>query len=158
MKPAFPVFALLAAGGLSIAFADPPVTPVAPESASAAAPKNPAEDSAAQQTPANTAPATPPTAAVQTAATAAAKPGPTAPDERMQEALLRYQGYKLSMVRGEEKWCRREVPIGSHLASVMRCITVQEAEEMAREGRLTTEQVQRNQPACLQPAAGGCGK
>jgi hypothetical protein len=157
MKPAVVVFALLAAGGLSIAFGDPPATPVAPESASTAAPKSPAEDSAAQQTPANTAPATPSTAAVPTAATAAAKPGPSAPDERMQEALLRYQGYKLSMVRGEEKWCRREAPVGSHLTSVMRCITVQEAEEMAREGRWTTEHVQRNQSGCLAGAAGGCG-
>ena len=158
MKPAVTLFALLAAGGLSIAFADPPDTPVAPEPTSAAAPKSPAEDAAAEQTPANTAPATPSPAAVQTPATVAAQPGPTAPDERMQEALLRYQGYKLSMVRGEAKWCRREVPLGSHLASVMRCITVQEAEEMAREGRWTTEHVQRNQTACLTPAAGGCGK
>ena len=35
---------------------------------------------------------------------------------------------------------------------------VQEAEEMAREGRWTTEHVQRNQTACLTPSAGGCGR
>ena len=158
MKPTVALFALLAAGGLNFAFADPPDTPVAPESTSTATQKSPAEVWAAQRTPADTAPATPSTAAVQPPAAAAAKPGPTAPDERMQEALLRYQGYHLSMVRGEEKWCRREVPLGSHLSSVMRCITVQEAEEMAREGRWTTERVQRNQTGCLTPASGGCGK
>lgn len=142
MKLAAAAFALLTAGPLSPACADPPDTPAAPAPESAAA--TPAAPESA------TTPATP--------AAAAAKPAPASGDERMQEALLRYQGYRLSMVRGEEKWCRREVPLGSHLPTVMRCITAQEAEEMAREGRWTTEHVQRNQTACLTPAAGGCGK
>jgi hypothetical protein len=74
------------------------------------------------------------------------------------EQQLRLQGYKLSMLRGEEKFCRREIPIGSHLATVFHCVTVEEAEGMAKEGRETTERIQRNSVACLTPAQGGCGK
>ena len=75
----------------------------------------------------------------------------------MQEQLLRNQGYRLTMVHGQPKYCRREKPIGSNLASVMRCVTVEEAEMIAKEGRETTERIQRTQTACLTPAAGGCG-
>ena len=76
----------------------------------------------------------------------------------MAEQLLRLQGYRLSMVHGEEKYCRREIPLGSHLPTVMHCVTVAEAEEMAREGRDTTEHIQRNMSGCLNKAMGGCGK
>jgi hypothetical protein len=75
----------------------------------------------------------------------------------MLEQQLRLQGYRLSMVRGEEKYCRREAPLGSRLESVMHCMTLAEAEVMVHEGKETTERIQRNQTACLKPAQGGCG-
>ena len=138
------LFALIAIGGLSLAVADPPVAPAS----SAAAGPAPAA-SAAPPPPAT------PAATAQTPAPAPAKP---VPDERMIAQQLRLQGYRLSMVRGEEKYCRREAPLGSRLESVMRCLTLQEAELMAKEGKETTERVQRNQVACLKPAQGGCGQ
>ena len=158
MRTAVAVLAIVTIGGASVAFADPPDTPVAPESPDTAAQKGPAEDSTGQNRASHTVPATAATTATETPAAAPAKPAPSASDEGMQEQLLRFQGYKLSMVRGQEKWCRRETPLGSHLASVMRCLTVEEAQEMAREGRQTTERIQRTTPGCLGVATGGCGK
>jgi hypothetical protein len=104
--------------------------------------------------------ADPPVTPTQTPAAAPAKPAPSTAstsDERMLEQQLRLQGYRLSMVRGEEKYCRREAPLGSRLESVMHCVTLAEAEVMVREGKETTERIQRNQTGCLQPAMGGCG-
>jgi hypothetical protein len=138
MRPALVTVAMLIIGGQSIALADPPVTPAAPESAAG--------------------PASGPTPAPAPAAPA--KPAPSTSstsDERMLEQQLRLQGYRLSMVRGEAKYCRREAPLGSRLESVMHCVTLDEAEVMVREGKETTERIQRNQTACLKPAQGGCG-
>jgi len=148
MRPAVAMLAILATTGLSLAFADPPATPVAPESRSTTAQNTTAEDSTA------TAAAT----AAETPAVAPAKSTPSASDERLQEQLLRSQGYKLSMVNGAQKYCRREIPLGSHLPTVFHCVTVAEAQAMAREGRETAERLQRNTPGCLNPALGGCGK
>jgi len=142
MKPAVLMLAVLA-GAPSLAFADPPNPPSAPESPTPAASVPPA---LSPQTPVTEAPVvTPP------------KPAASESKERMAEQQLRLQGYKLTMVRGEEKYCRRETPLGSHLATVMHCVTVEEAEMMAREGREVTERQQRNTPGCLQPSMGGCG-
>jgi hypothetical protein len=142
MKPAVLMLAVLA-GAPSLAFADPPNPPPAPESPTPAASVPPA---LSPQTPVTEAPVvTPP------------KPAASESKERMAEQQLRLQGYRLTMVRGEEKYCRRETPLGSHLATVMHCVTVEEAEMMAREGREVTERLQRNTTGCLQPSAGGCG-
>jgi hypothetical protein len=138
MRPAVVTVAMLTIGGQSIALADPPVTPATPESAAG--------------------PASGPTPAPAPAAPA--KPAPSTSStsgERMLGQQLRLQGYRLSMVRGEEKYCRREAPLGSRLESAMHCVTLAEAQVMVREGKETTERIQRNQTACLQPAMGGCG-
>jgi hypothetical protein len=150
-------FAVVTTGGLSLAFADPPATPVVPESRSTTTPSSTAEDSNGQTSAAPTVPATA-AAPAATTAVAPAKSTPGASDEQLQKRLLQSQGYKLSMVNGREKYCRRETPVGSHLPTALHCVTVAEAEAMAREGRETTERVQRNTSGCLTPAAGGCGK
>jgi hypothetical protein len=137
MKPAVLMLAVLA-GAPSLAFADPPNPPPAPESPTPAA-------------------SVPPALSPQTPVVTAPKPAVSESKERMAEQQLRLQGYKLTMVRGEEKYCRREAPLGSHLATVMHCVTVEEAEMMAREGREVTEREQRNTTGCLQPSMGGCG-
>jgi cytochrome c553 len=95
--------------------------------------------------------------AAQSPAAVAAKPAATSA-EGMMEQQLRLQGYKLSMVRGSEMYCRREAPLGSRLGSQLHCVTVAEAELMAKEGRETAERIQRGTPGCLNPASGGCGK
>ena len=144
MKPAVLMLALLASAS-SLAFADPPNPPPAPESPTPAASVPPAlsPQTPVAQTPVSEAPVVTP-------------PKPAASESKA-EQQLRLQGYKLTMVRGEEKYCRRETPLGSHLATVMHCVTVEEAEMMAREGREVTEREQRNTPGCLQPSMGGCG-
>jgi hypothetical protein len=158
MRPAVATLAILTATGLSLAFADPQATPVAPESRSTTAQSSTAEDSTGQNSAAHTVPATTAATAPETPAATPAKSTPSASGERLQEQLLRSQGYKLSMVNGEEKYCRREIPLGSHLPTVLHCVTVAEAEAMAREGRETTERIQRSTAGCLNPAQGGCGK
>ena len=142
MRLAVAMLAILTTGLLPLAFADPPPAPPAAQAQPAEAPPVAAQP-----------PEAPPTQNVA----APAKTAPSAPDEQAQGQLLRNQGYSLTMVRGEPKYCRREIPLGSHLATVMRCVTVQEAELMAKEGRETTERIQRNTSGCLSGAAGGCG-
>ena len=152
MRPAVTLLAVLATAGVSLAFADPPDTPAAPKPQSAEA-QTPA--SAAAPGPASAVSVAPQTSPLTT--TAATPAAPAKPDERMMERQLRLQGYRLSMVHGDEKYCRREAPLGSRLESVMHCVTVTEAEAMAREGRETTERIQQHTPGCLQPSQGGCG-
>jgi hypothetical protein len=163
MTSAVVTLAMISIGGSSLALADPPVTPAAPETQSNAAQSSNTDDSTGQSSAAHAAAAPATAAAPQTPAAAAAKPAastsaPSPPDERMMEQQLRLQGYRLSMVRGQERYCRREAPLGSRLESVMHCVTLAEAEIMAHEGKETTERIQRNQPGCLMPAQGGCGK
>ena len=119
MRPAILMLAILTGGGLPVAFADPPATPVA------------------------------------------ANPTPGAPDEPMALKLLRAEGYKPAMRNGEKVYCRREVPLGSRLPTTLKCVTVAEAELMAKEGRETTEHIQRNTAGCLasaDPHKANCGK
>jgi hypothetical protein len=155
MRPALALLAVLT-GGLSIAFADPPETPATPKPESTAAQSAHAQEPTGQNsaTPAAPEPAT--GAAVQTPA--AVPPAPSASDERMAQQQLRLQGYRPSMVNGEQLYCRREAPLGSRLESVRHCVTLAEAELMAKEGKETTERLQRNPPGCLNPAQGGCGR
>jgi len=154
MKPALALLAILTAG-LPLAFADPPDTPANP---SAAQQNASAKDGTSQNGAAQTAPSPPAAAAARTPPAPAATPAPGIPGERMAEQQLRLQGYRLTMVRGQEMYCRREAPLGSRLESTMHCVTVAEAEIMAKEGKETTERLQRNTPGCLTPAMGGCGK
>jgi|SRR5215472_440881 len=161
MRTVIAALALIANGGLSLASADPPATPATtatPGSVAAPAPVlAPAPATAPAPAPAPAASAASPistaAAAAQTAVPAQAKP----PDDRLLEQQLRLQGYRLSMVRGQEKYCRREAPLGSRLESVMHCVTLAEAQLMMQEGKETAERIQRNQTACLKPAQGGCG-
>jgi hypothetical protein len=158
MRPAVAMLAILTIGALSLAFADPPANPVAPESRSTPTPNSTAEDSTGQRSAAPTVPATAAAPAATAPAVAPGQSTPSASDEQLQKRLLQSQGYKLSMVNGQEKYCRREAPVGSHLASALHCVTVAEAEAMAREGREVTEHLQHNMAGCLTPSAGGCGK
>jgi len=156
MRPAVALLAVLT-GGLSIAFADPPETPATPKPESTAAQSANAQ-ATGQNSVAPAAPEPATAAAVQTPAAASVRPAPSASDERMAQQQLRMQGYRPSMVNGEELYCRREAPLGSRLESVRHCVTLAEAELMAKEGKETTERLQRNTPGCLNPAQGGCGK
>lgn len=160
MKPAVATLAILTAGALSLAFADPPAGPVVPESRNNTAQNSTAEDNSSQSSAAPAVPATAAVTAAKTPAVASAQPtpGPSAEQAREQERLLRNQGYKLRMVNGEERYCRREMPLGSHLATVMHCVTIAEAEAMAREGRETAERIQRNTSGCINKSLGGCGQ
>jgi hypothetical protein len=155
MRRAVAMLAILTIGGLSFAFADPPATSVAPESQGSKAQNSTAEDIADQHS--ETAPATAAATVAVTPDAAPANPNISASDERMQEKLLRAQGYKPSMRNGEKVFCRREIPLGSRLPTTLKCVTVAEAETMAKEGKETTEHLQRTMVACLQPAMGGCG-
>ena len=144
MRPAVVMLAVLA-GASSLALADPLPAPEAPTPAVSVAPPVSPQTSVVQTPDKKTPVVTP------------ASPTASEPRERMVEQQLRLQGYRLTMVHGEEKYCRREAPLGSRLTTVMRCVTVDQAEMATREGREVTEREQRNTPACLQPSAGGCG-
>jgi hypothetical protein len=162
MRAAVALLAVLA-GGLSVAFAEPPETPATPKPESTAAQSDNAQDSTGQSSATHTVPGPATAAAVQMPAATPVKPAPSTSaastsDERMAEQQLRFQGYRPSMVNGEEMYCRREAPLGSRLQSTRHCVTLAEAELMAKEGKETTERLQRNTPGCLMPAQGGCGK
>lgn len=153
MLPALAMLVILATSGS--AFANPPASPLAPESRSSTTPNSSGENSTSENSAAHSVPATAAPAAKTSAAPAS--PTPQTSGEQLAERQLRMEGYKLRMVNGVQKYCRRETPLGSHLASVMHCVTVAEAEEMVREARETTEHIQRNTPGCLSSAVGRCG-
>jgi hypothetical protein len=154
MRPAAALLAILTISGVSLAFADPPATAVAPESPSTPAPNGAADDNTGQNDAAHT-PATAAAAAATTPAVAPANPTPSTSDERqMSKQLLRLQGYKLSMRNGEEVYCRRETPLGSRLPTALHCVTVAEAELMEQQGRETTEHLQHDTAGCLSGAHG----
>ncbi|HEX4389394.1 MAG TPA: hypothetical protein VH109_12270 [Steroidobacteraceae bacterium] len=150
MRCAVAMLALLTTGALSVAIADPPATAVAPQSPSHSTPNSTAEHSTGQDSPSQTPPATGAPTAAEAPVVAPAKPAPNASDEQMQK-LLRDQGYKPTMVDGEKKFCRREIPMGSHLATALQCVTVEEAKEIAREGQQFAERAQKKSPGCLSP-------
>lgn len=140
MRSVAAICAMLITGGVPVAFADPPpAAPVPPESRSSPA-QNSTADSSTNQKKADT-----------TAPPRAAPPSltPSESDERLQEQLLRLQGYKPSMVRGEMKYCRRETALGTRIAAILHCVTIEEAIRMAKEGRELTERVQRNTTGCV---------
>ncbi len=161
MKPMVAMLTIVTAAGWCLAFAEPPAAPDDTPSRSAPAPGNSAADSTAaevnaQSSAASTAPA--PVAAdsaAKASATASANATPNPSSERITQRLLRQQGYKLSMSNGEEMYCRREVPLGSHLPTVLHCITATEADAMAREGREVTEHLQHDMAGCLSNGSRG---
>jgi hypothetical protein len=130
------LLAIACAGGLSLALADPPATtPVAPVSSTTPTEITPA-------TPA--VPATPDTPAVTPAGPPSATPAAStaASNEVQLEKQLRVQGYSAQMHNGERTFCRREVPVGSHLPTVLNCVTADEAERIAKNARGDLEKVQ----------------
>jgi hypothetical protein len=155
MRRAVAMLAILTTGGLSVAFADPPANPAAPEeSHSTPAQGSIPEGSTSQQQASQTEPAR---AAATTAESSAVA---QAYNEPLQEKWLRNQGYKPYMRNNEKMFCKREVPLGSHLPTTLHCVTVAEAELMQKEGKETAERLQRNMAGCLTPGAHGgslCG-
>jgi hypothetical protein len=158
MRPALVIIAVLGMGdGLVPVFADQAApTAGAPElpgnSENASTPDKNAQPAPSQS--ATTATAnSPETRAVapMTNANAAS----ASPDLTQAEKQLRAQGYKPRMINGEMKYCRREIPMGSNIPSALHCLTVAEAETMAKEGRETAERLQRNTSGCMSP---NCGK
>ena len=145
------LLAVVCAGGLSLALADPPTTDPAastpPTQVEPASPALPATPNAAPVTPAQAVPATPaaPTAATHT--------------EQL-EKQLRAQGYAVQMRNGDRVFCRREVPLGSHLPTALNCLTADEAERMAQAAKGDIEHSQRRMTSCLMNANGrsaNCG-
>jgi hypothetical protein len=130
------LLAIACAGGLSLAVADPPATtPVAPIPSTTPmqiAPASPAV-SATADSPAVT-PAEAPS--VTPASTMAAS------NEVQIERQLRAQGYAPQMHNGDKVFCRRETPLGSHLPTVLNCVTAAEAERIAKNSRGDLERVQ----------------
>jgi hypothetical protein len=105
------------------------------------------------------APADPPASASDTTAaaqTTAAKTAAsaTSPDEHLAqlEKQLRTKGYTPRMMRGAVFFCRREVPLGSHLASEYNCVSVAGAERIASGTREDLESMQRKSGTCLMMA------
>jgi hypothetical protein len=68
---------------------------------------------------------------------------------------LRAMGYTPRMRNSELMYCRREVPIGSHLASVNSCLSAADAERIAEHERDSTEAMQRLSNDCF--TGGRCG-
>ncbi len=108
MRIAAGLLASLAAGAVTIALADPP-TKAAPAAA-------PAEQAAP--------------AAAATAAAPAAAPTPAAPaakpeiDKDTQHFVA--EGYKPEMHGGEQVYCRKDTALGSRLAAVKNCGTIEQ--------------------------------
>lgn len=77
MKPAVATLAILTAGALSLALADPPANPVGPDSPSTTAQKSTAEDITSQSSAARAVPATAAVTAGKSKGPAVAPPQPT---------------------------------------------------------------------------------
>ena len=145
------LLAVVCAGGLSPALADPPATgPTASTPATQvepASPALPATPNAAPVVPAHAVPATP------------AAPAAASHTEQL-EKQLRVQGYSPQMRNGDRVFCRREVPLGSHLPTVLNCVTADEAERIAQAAKGDIEHSQRRMTSCLMNANGrsaNCG-
>jgi len=129
------MFTMVATGGASLALADPPAAPPA-ESRGPMAQSSTAADGTPQHSAAQTAPAT------GTQVNASPRPASTSPDEPPDDKMLRLRGYRPTMMNGEMVYCRREIPLGSHLPTMLHCVTAAEAKLMTEEGRRTTERMQ----------------
>jgi pyruvate/2-oxoglutarate dehydrogenase complex dihydrolipoamide acyltransferase (E2) component len=130
------VLALLGAGGMSLATADPPSTP------DAAAPA-----ASATSTAAVTPPAAPAAANVNAPATAAAKPVSATTAEAGSDAAfekkLTNSGYKSRMRNGTRVWCKRQDELGSRLGAQEVCATPDEWRQTFRENQDVVEHIQK---------------
>lgn len=144
MRCTLAIAALLTAGSVSLALADP-ATPTA------AAPQS----STAQSSAARTALASASAAATDAhPATRAKASTPAASDDALEEKSLLAQGYKVSMYHGEKMYCRREIPTGSKLP-VRHCLSMETARAMAKEAKEFAEGIQRNTSGCITNGRGG---
>jgi outer membrane receptor protein involved in Fe transport len=129
MRIAAGLLASLAAGAVTIALADPPTeaTPAAP---------------AAQAAPAAAATAAAPAAAAVPAApaTPAAKPEI---DKDTRHFLA--EGYKPEMRGGEQVYCRKETALGSRLAPVKNCGTIEQLKVNEQRSQVGVADAQRQQ-------------
>ena len=149
---------VLATCALSRALADPPATSVTPKPQDASAQDVATQDAAAQDSAAKdrTTQSSASKAASATAAptsgeaprVSSAKSVPGAPNERMEEKVLRDQGYKPTMKNGERLYCKSERPTGSNLPST-HCLTVAEAEALSKNAKESTERIQHSKGGCL---------
>ena len=132
MRFAVGLLACLAAGALTCALADPlaETTPATPAAAPAAAATPAAEP----------APATP---AAKVEAASAAPAAKAQIDKDTQHFLA--LGYKPEMRRGEQIYCRKETALGSRLAPVKNCGTIEQlklAEQQTKSGLYDTQRQQ----------------
>src|SRR5689334_11594392 len=145
MKCVTALLAVVCAGGLSLALADPPASDPTASMPSTqvepASPALPATPNAAPVAPAQPVPAT------------AAAPAATTHTEQL-EKQLRVQGYSPQMRNEDRVFCRREVPLGSHLPTVLNCVTADEAERIAQAAKGDIEHTQRRMTSCLMNANG----
>jgi hypothetical protein len=135
MRIAAGLLASLAAGAVTIALADPPT-----EAAPAAAPAEQAAPAAAATTAAPAATPAPATAAPATPATPAAKPEI---DKDMQHFIA--EGYKPEMHGGEQVYCHKETALGSRLAPVKNCGTIEQLKLIEKRSQSGVADAQRQQ-------------
>jgi hypothetical protein len=127
MRIAAGLLASLAAGAVTIALADPPT-----EAAPAAAP-------AEQSAPAAAAP----TAAPAAAATPAAPAAKPEIDKDTQHFIA--EGYKPEMHGGEQIYCRKDTALGSRLAPVKNCGTIEQLKVNEKRTQAGVADAQRQQ-------------
>jgi hypothetical protein len=132
MRIAAGLLASLAAGAVTIALADPP-TEAAPAPAQQAAP-------AAASTAASTAAAPAAAATPAASATPAAKPEI---DKDTQHFVA--EGYKPEMHGGEQVYCRKETALGSRLAPVKNCGTIEQLKLNEKRSQAGVADAQRQQ-------------
>ena len=121
MRIAVGLLAVLSAGALTLALADPPT------------------DAAAATTAASTAPA--PEATADAAVKAAAEKAEL--DKDTQHFLA--EGYRPEMRRGEQVYCKKETALGSRLASLKRCGTIEQLKLSEQAARDNVSDLQRAQ-------------
>jgi hypothetical protein len=106
-----------------------------------------------------------PSPAPKPASDASALRSPLTPDSEAAhlawlEKQLKAKGYAPQMRAGQLVYCKREVPLGSRLASVYRCLTPDGAERVASGTREDLEEMQRETGHCLlgsRPNSSACG-
>jgi len=134
-------WSLISLGALPLAVADPATSSQPAVSAAQDTAATPAQPAAAQPAPAANAstPASPPPATNSAAAS-------DKPQIDPREQRLISMGYHAQMRHGEKLFCKREVDLGSRLASTAEhCGTVEELAAQTRTSRDVTEKVQRTE-------------
>ena len=155
------VVALVGAGMVPLALAEPPATPSAPEQSAAEATPDVTQSRpppGATPPPASAAPVSAPPGADSAAPAAAAATAPEVPakapgDETDQiERHLRAEGYVIRMKDGAKLFCKRDVPLGSRLMSAYSCATKEaiQAREV-QDQREVADAQQRARTGCLDP-------